>query len=71
MDPKELRDLSVSELKEKHKKYKEELFNLRFQNAIGQLGNSGRIKDVKKTIARVLTVIREKEIGIEHTGARR
>ncbi|MGI6442993.1 MAG: 50S ribosomal protein L29 [Synergistaceae bacterium] len=71
MDPKALRDLSVSELKEKHKKYKEELFNLRFQNAIGQLGNSGRIKDVKKTIARVLTVIREKEIGIEHTGARR
>ena len=71
MDPKELRDLSISELKEKHKKYKEELFNLRFQNAIGQLGNSGRIKDVKKTIARVLTVIREKEIGIEHTGARR
>ena len=71
MDPKALRDLSVSELKEKHKKYKEELFNLRFQNAIGQLGNSGRIKDVKKTIARVLTVIREKEIGIEHTGAGR
>ena len=71
MDPKALRDLSVSELKEKHKKYKEELFNLRFQNAIGQLGNSGRIKDVKKTIARVPTVIREKEIGIEHTGARR
>jgi large subunit ribosomal protein L29 len=71
MDPKALRDLSVSELKEKHKKYKEELINLRFQNAIGQLGNSGRIKDVKKTIARVLTVIREKEIGIEHTGARR
>lgn len=60
MDPKELRDLSVSELKDKHKQYKEELFNLRFQNAIGQLSNSGRIKDVKKTIARILTVITEK-----------
>lgn len=71
MDPKELRDLSVSELKGKHKQYKEELFNLRFQNAIGQLSNSGRIKDVKKTIARILTVITEKEMGIDHSGARR
>ena len=71
MDPKELRDLSISELKDKHKQFKEDLFNLRFQNAIGQLNNSGRIKDVKKTIARVLTVITEKEMGIEHAGARR
>ena len=71
MDPKELRDLSVSELKDKHKQYKEELFNLRFQNAIGQLSNSGRIKDVKKTIARILTVITEKEMGKEHSAARR
>ena len=71
MDPKELRDLSVSELKDKHKQYKEELFNLRFQNAIGQLSNSGRIKDVKKTIASILTVITEKEMGIDHSGARR
>lgn len=71
MDPKELRELSVTELKDKHKQYKEELFNLRFQNAIGQLNNSGRIKEVKKTIARVLTVITEKEMGIERTGARR
>ena len=71
MDPKELRDLSVSKLKDKHKQCKEELFNLRFQNAIGQLSNSGRIKDVKKTIARILTVITEKEMGIDHSGARR
>lgn len=71
MDPKELRELSVAELKDKHKQYKEELFNLRFQNAIGQLNNTGRIKEVKKTIARVLTVITEKEMGIERTGARR
>lgn len=71
MDPKELRALSVTELKDKHKQYKEELFNLRFQNAIGQLSNTGRIKEVKKTIARVLTVITEKEMGIERTGARR
>lgn len=71
MDPKELRELSVAELKDKHKQYKEELFNLRFQNAIGQLNNTGRIKEVKKTIARVLTVMTEKEMGIERTGARR
>lgn len=71
MDPKELKELSVAELKDKHKQYKEELFNLRFQNAIGQLNNTGRIKEVKKTIARVLTVITEKEMGIERTGARR
>lgn len=71
MDPKELRDLSVSELKDKHKQFKEELFNLRFQNAIGQLNNSSRIKEVKKTIARILTVITEKEMGIERVGAGR
>lgn len=71
MDPKELRDLSVSELKDKHKQFKEELFNLRFQNAIGQLNNSSRIKEVKKTIARILTIITEKEMGIERVGAGR
>ena len=71
MDPKELRDLSISELNDKHRQHKEELFNLRFQNAIGQLNNSGRIREVKKTIARVLTVITEKEKGIDRSGARR
>ena len=71
MDPKELRDLSIAELKDKHKQYKEELFSIRFQNAIGQLNNSGRIKEVRKTIARILTVITEKETGIDHSGARR
>ena len=71
MDPKELRDLSISELDDQHRQYKEELFNLRFQNAIGQLNNSGRIREVKKTIARVLTVITEKEKGIDRSGARR
>ena len=71
METKELRELSVAELKDKHREYKEELFNLRFQNAIGQLSNSGRIREVKKTIARILTIITEKETGIEHAGARR
>ncbi len=71
MEPKALRDLSAEELREKHRQYKEELFNLRFQNAIGQLNNSGRIKDVRRTIARVLTILREKEMGVVRAEARR
>ena len=51
MDAKSLRDLTLEELQEKHRQYKEELFNLRFQNAIGQLQNTSRIQAVKKTIA--------------------
>lgn len=61
MDAKALRELSVEELRDKHRQYKEELFNLRFQNAIGQLNNPSKIKDVRKTIARVLTIMHEKE----------
>jgi large subunit ribosomal protein L29 len=70
MEPRELRELTVDELHEKHRQFKEELFNLRFQNAIGQLGNTSRIKEVRRTIARVLTVIREKEVASERTGVR-
>ena len=61
MDVKSLRDLTLEELEEKHRQFKEELFNLRFQNAIGQLKNTSRIRDVRRTIARVLTVVREKQ----------
>ena len=64
MDTKSLRDLSVEELMSKHDQFKEELFNLRFQNAVGQLKNTSRIKEVKKTIARVLTIVHEKEQGL-------
>ena len=56
----ELRDLSTAELEEKLAESKQELFNLRFQNAINQLENPKRIGDVKKTIARIQTVITEK-----------
>lgn len=58
----ELRELSTAELEEKLASYKQELFNLRFQNAINQLDNPKRIGDVKKTIARILTIIREREL---------
>lgn len=70
MEPKELRELTIEELREKHRQYKEELFNLRFQNAIGQLSNTSRIKEVRRTIARVLTILREKEVAIERGGVR-
>ncbi len=60
----DIRDLSTQELEDKIKDLKEELFNLRFQNATNQLDNPGRIASVKKDIARVKTVLKEKELGI-------
>lgn len=58
----ELRDLSVEELGSKLTDLKQELFNLRFQHAINQLDNPLRLKVVRKDIARVKTIIREKEL---------
>jgi large subunit ribosomal protein L29 len=60
----ELRALSAEDLEEKLRESKEELFNLRFQNATGQLDNSARLKTVRRDIARIYTVIRERELGI-------
>jgi large subunit ribosomal protein L29 len=60
----ELRALSAEDLEEKLKEAKEELFNLRFQNATGQLDNSARLKTVRREIARIYTVMRERELGI-------
>ena len=57
---KDLRDMSVEELNAKLVELKEELFNLRFQHAINQLDNPQRIVEVKKNIARVMTVLSEK-----------
>ncbi|HHY46708.1 MAG TPA: 50S ribosomal protein L29 [Firmicutes bacterium] len=64
MRVKEVRDLTSEELEKKLKDLKEELFNLRFQIATGQLDNPMRIREVRKTIARVKTVLRERELGI-------
>ena len=61
MKAKELRELTVAELEAKFKELKSELFNLRFQHAINQLDNPHKIVDVKKDIARVMTVLRQKE----------
>lgn len=60
----EIRDLSQQELLDKLQDLKEELFNLRFQNATNQLDNPMRIVAVKKEIARVKTIIKEKELGL-------
>ena len=60
----ELRALATEELQEKLKESKEELFNLRFQAATGQLESHGRLTAIRKEIARIYTVIRERELGI-------
>ena len=59
----EIREMSTSELNEKLTELKAELFNLRFQHAINQLDNPMRIHTVKKDIARVMTLIREKQLS--------
>jgi large subunit ribosomal protein L29 len=63
MKPKDLRLLSEGELYEKEKELNEELFNLRFQHATGQLENVTRIPQVKKDLARVKTILREKDLS--------
>jgi large subunit ribosomal protein L29 len=60
----ELRNLDDEELTAKLREAKEELFNLRFQGATGQLENHGRLRAVRKDIARIYTILRERELGI-------
>lgn len=64
LTPEALDAIEDSILVEELKKAKEELFNLRFQSATGQLESHGRIKAVKRDIARIYTVLRERELGI-------
>jgi large subunit ribosomal protein L29 len=59
----ELREFNEDELEHRLSEAKEELFNLRFQNATGQLDNSSRLGQVRKDIARVETLLREREIA--------
>lgn len=60
MKTSEIREMTVEELTKKLSELKEELFNLRFQHAVNQLDNPHRIADVKKDIARVMTILHEK-----------
>ena len=64
MKAEELRELNDAELANKLRESKEELFNLRFQAATGQLESHGRLRAVRKEIARIYTVKRERELGI-------
>ncbi|MDD4561858.1 MAG: 50S ribosomal protein L29, partial [Syntrophomonadaceae bacterium] len=63
MKANKVRELTDDELNRKVSDYKEELFNLRFQLATGQLDNPMRIRDVRKNIARCKTVLRQREIA--------
>ncbi len=62
MKANEIKELSTEEMIAKEKEFKEELFNLRFQLATGQLENTARIKEVRKSIARIKTVLRQQEL---------
>ena len=69
LSPAELDTFEDQRLVEELLKAKEELFNLRFQSATGQLESHGRLRAVKRDIARIYTVIRERELGIRATPA--
>ncbi|MEX2415404.1 MAG: 50S ribosomal protein L29 [Paenibacillaceae bacterium] len=60
----EFRNLTTAEIEQKVNGFKEELFNLRFQLATGQLDNPAQIRDIRKNIARACTVLRERELGV-------
>ncbi|SFQ18320.1 50S ribosomal protein L29 [Salibacterium halotolerans] len=64
MKANEFRDLTSTEIEEQTQTLKEELFNLRFQLATGQLDNPARLRNVRKDIARAKTVLRERELGL-------
>ena len=66
MKAKEIRELTTAEIEQQIQSLKEELFNLRFQLATGQLENTARIGQVKKAIARMKTVIHERELSINN-----
>ena len=63
MKAKEITALTTAEMLDKEKQYKEELFNLRFQQATGQLENTAHLKQVRKNIARIKTVLRQQELN--------
>ena len=66
----ELDEMNATDLEARLREAKEELFNLRFQAATGQLESHGRLRTVKKDIARIYTVVRERELGIRSDARR-
>jgi large subunit ribosomal protein L29 len=63
MKPQQVRELGKDELKGKEKELQEQLFRLRFQKSLGQLDNALKLREVRRDIARVKTVLREKSAG--------
>ncbi|BAM46263.1 MAG: 50S ribosomal protein L29 [Amphibacillus sp.] len=63
MKANEIRELTTAEIEQKVQSLKEELFNLRFQLATGQLENTAHLREVRKSIARMKTVVRERELS--------
>jgi large subunit ribosomal protein L29 len=63
MKPQQVRELGNDELKGKEKELQEQLFRLRFQKSLGQLDNALKLREVRRDIARVKTVLREKSAG--------
>ncbi len=61
MKARELRELGIDQLEVKEKEFRQEEFKLRFRHATGQLDKTGRLRQIKKDIARVMTIIREKQ----------
>lgn len=68
MKAEELRNLTVEELLERKRQFVEEQYNLRFQTVTGQLDNSGRVKEVRKTIAKINTILSEKSRFVASEG---
>ena len=65
MNSKEVRNLNNEQLAEKVREFRQELFNLRFQNSTGELENTGRLRDARRSLARTMTIARERGIDIE------
>ncbi len=72
--PSQLREHTIDDLRQKIREQREELFNLRFRNSVKQLDNPLKIREVRRNLARMLTLIREHEkgvrsVGVQHGGA--
>ncbi|MFV0250255.1 MAG: 50S ribosomal protein L29 [Bacilli bacterium] len=68
MSNNEIRELSIEEMNKKIEEYKEELFNLRFSQATGNLEKPSRIKELRKAVARMKTILRERELNSAKEG---
>jgi len=63
MKPEQIRDMGLEDLKTKEKELREQLFRLRFQKSLGQLDNALKLRETRRDIARVLTVLKEKQVA--------